>query len=621
MGYPKVGDEYGGRYRIVHLIGHGGMGAVYEATDKVLNRAVALKVVLPSLTIDEDFHARFAREASVLARIRSRNIVGIHEYGQHDDTVFFVTDLYRDGDLRHWISEHGPLDKRAALVLVAQVCEALADAHAAGVIHRDVKPGNVLLWQRPEGLVPYLCDFGIALDGNEKDRGLTRTGTLVGSPAYMAPERHFGHPADERGDVYSAGCLLWSALAGDAPYSGTDFQMINAHINSPVPQLDTGEPLDDRIDAVLAAALHKDPEQRVPTAAALRTMLLDVVREIDTGTLPVAGPLTDTVIGSVAGEGSRPAGALDDEPPTRVPGQPPVEDHTAVRPAPLSPVPSAPPGPAPTTPPAAPAAARVEERLDPATTGPSTRRHGASRRRRGALIGGVAAAVMLVAGTTAALVAVGGDDDEPSATNPGTAEPTPTESPSATPPPAPRPPRVAARPAYRAVAFRVTAPQTPDEVTTRLEYDAGEGWQPTPARFQVKTAEGGRRVCVRTRAVAVADGAETAGRAVRACGRAEPRTLRLFRTPGTCVPEAGVAYPCQWYGVEVAGYASGAAPQVRIRPIGTEGWRCPDSGCQAVEVGDDGRGEIERYFRMYVDAGVWEVDVDGIRTSGRLYYR
>jgi serine/threonine protein kinase len=253
---------------------------------------VALKIVLPSLPDRDDFPARFAREASVLARIRSRNIVGIHEYGEHEDTVFFVTEYFPDGDLQSWVGEHGPMDRRAALALVAQVCEALAGAHETGVVHRDVKPGNVLLWSRPEGLVPYLCDFGIALEGRGDSRaGLTRTGTLIGSPAYMAPERHFGHAADERGDIYSLGCLLWAVLTGDAPYGGTDFQMMNSHINSPVPQLGTGHPVDDQIDEVLAEVMNKDPERRTPSAVALRASLLAIIRDIDAAVAPpLPGP-------------------------------------------------------------------------------------------------------------------------------------------------------------------------------------------------------------------------------------------------------------------------------------------------------------------------------------------
>lgn len=277
-GFPKAGEEYGGRYRIVSELGHGGMGIVYEAVDTVLNRSVAVKIVLPSLPDRDDYRARFEREASVLARIRSRHIVGIHEFGEHEDTVFFVTELFSDGDLQHWLTEHGALDRRSALLLVAQVCEALADAHDTGVVHRDVKPGNVLLWSRSEGLIPYLCDFGIASDG---EQGLARTGALVGSPAYMAPERHFGHAADERGDLYSVGCLLWAVLTGDAPYAGTDFQMMNSHINEPTPQLATGHPIDERIDDLLGRTMHKDPQRRPATAAEVRQALLTIVREVD----------------------------------------------------------------------------------------------------------------------------------------------------------------------------------------------------------------------------------------------------------------------------------------------------------------------------------------------------
>lgn len=177
------------------------------------------------------------------------------------------------------------------------MCGALAHAHAAGVIHRDVNPGSVLIRSGPRGLIPYLCDFGIAIDTRE-DGGTrasaTRNGTLIGSPAYMAPERHFGHAPDERGDVYSLGCLLWSVLTGDAPYAGTDFQLMNAHINAPVPALDTAHPVDDRVDAVLSGALNKDPERRTPSAAVMRAELLAIIEEIDT--VVVAPPPDGTVI-------------------------------------------------------------------------------------------------------------------------------------------------------------------------------------------------------------------------------------------------------------------------------------------------------------------------------------
>jgi serine/threonine protein kinase len=569
MGYPKIDDEYNGRYRIVRRIGHGGMGVVYEAVDNVLNRSVALKIVLPSLPDRDDFHARFAREASVLARIRSRNIVGIHEYGEHDDTVYFVTELFPDGDLRTWLERHGALDRRAALSLVAQVCEALSDAHAAGIIHRDVKPGNVLLWSRTEGLIPYLCDFGIALDGNaENQRGLTRAGTLVGSPAYMAPERHFGHGADARGDVYSTGCLLWAALTGDAPYSGTDFQMINSHINSPIPQLRTGDPVDDRIDELLAAALHKDPDQRIPSAAALREALLEIVRDIDAAIVPL---LATASIEPPPGP---------PPPPTAAGARPPAPpDRTVIRPVPAG-----------------------------------------SGSRRGLVA--VAAAVLVVAGTalTGYLLSDRSGTEVPMAG--------PTTSPSATtsarilPLATPVPPAARPQARYRSVTFLVAPPPRVEGVTQQVEYDAGSGWAPARRRLTIPTEQGGDRACIRLRTVASdARGQQQTSATDRACGRAAPRTVRLVRTPDPCSDTInGFDYPCQWYGVVATGFADGATPLARLRPVDEQEY-CVDFDCARLTVGDDGKLNEDRYFKIFTDSGVYVLDLDGVQTRARLYYR
>jgi serine/threonine protein kinase len=598
MGYPKIDEVYDGRYRIVRRIGHGGMGVVYEAVDQVLNRSVALKIVLPSLPDRDDFHARFAREASVLARIRSRHIVGIHEYGEHDDTVYFVTELFPDGDLRSWLAQRGPLDRRAALSLVAQVCEALADAHAAGIIHRDVKPGNVLLWSRPEGLIPYLCDFGIALDGNaENQQGLTRAGALVGSPAYMAPERHFGHAADERGDVYSAGCLLWAALTGDAPYSGTDFQMINSHINSPIPHLGTGDPVDDRIDELLAAALHKDPEQRIPSAVALRGALLALVREIDAAGRRVPAPAP-----------ARPA------PTPREPAPTPQPDRTIIRDSPvLVPVPAEPPH---IEPPAEPPA---DPRLpaDPLLPEPGP----ATGRRRGLL---VAAAAVLVAGIalTGYLVSRDPTDSDPTVTPEPSDSPSPSTSQTVEPLDTPAAPVARARPGYRSVAFLLERPDAVVGIDQRVEYDDGSGWAPARHRLRVPTEQGGDRTCIRLRTVVHDDQGQAAtSEPGRSCGRAAPRTVRLVRTADSCADTInGFDYPCQWYGVVATGFATGATPLARLRPV-DETEYCADFDCQRLTVGKDGRASLTHYFKIFRDSGVYVLDLDGVQTRARLYYR
>ena len=595
-GFPKAGDEYGGRYRIVRAIGHGGMGSVYEAVDKVLNRPVALKIVLPSLPDREDYQARFAREASVLARIRSRHIVGIHEYGEDDDTVFFVTELFPDGDLQSWLARNGPLDRRQALMLVAQVCEALADAHAANVIHRDVKPGNVLLWSRSEGLIPYLCDFGIAIDEGQK--GLTRTGTLVGSPAYMAPERHFGHAADERGDIYSAGCLLWAALTGDAPYSGTDFQMMNSHINEPTPQLGTGHPIDERIDEVLAGALQKDPDRRIPSAAALREKLLAIVADMDGRAVPPA-PVPPVPPVAVAG-----AAVASDEG-TRVTSAAPAVAAGAAGPSTV--IRSVP------TPTEDPPAGSGTTGTTPAPPGRG--------RRRGVLLLAAVAVLVVLGGTAWAIGALGSDDgtasaDPPPASTP-TAEPSPTPSASATPPAAPRPPGVVASPGYREVTFLLTAPEADRGIRHRLEYRTGEGWRTTGQKVSVPTREGGDRGCLTARTVASAEGLEQPGKPVRTCGRSQPRTVEFIRTDDPCVNSVGG--PCTWYDVRVTGFAGPASPLVRVRrPDGASfcGGPCD---WDAIRIGKDGRGYLRHDWKISRDEGEVILDVAGVTGRFRVY--
>ncbi len=282
-GFPAEGESYADRYRVVRELGHGRSGTVFEAHDAVLDRPVALNVVVPSQADRGGYQDRFAREAAALARIRSRHVVGIHEYGEHDGTVYAVTDFFPDGDLGSWLVTHGPLDRSTALRLVAEVCQGLADAHDVGVVHGDVRPGAVLVWQRPEGLVPFLRDLGV-VGGNEQH--LAPDGAMVGTPAWMPPERHFGHPADERGDVYGVGCLLWTALTGRPPYDGTDFETVNAHINDPAPRLGGDDPVDARIDEVLASAMAKSPEARPTSASELRVRLLQVLHHLNAAESP-----------------------------------------------------------------------------------------------------------------------------------------------------------------------------------------------------------------------------------------------------------------------------------------------------------------------------------------------
>jgi serine/threonine protein kinase len=227
----------------------------------------------------------------------SPHIIQVYGHGRVDDCLYLATQYVAGGDFRQILDRRGALPPRLALELCEHVLVALADAHSRGVIHRDVKPSNILLTTSADREFAYLCDFGIAQSGTG---GLTQAGLVAGSWAYMAPERHQGEPATVRSDLNSAGCVLWAMLTGHNPYPGTDVQMAMAHVGSPVPSLSGEGPLTDRLNLILARSLAKDPADRYATAA-------DFLRDAQ-GTLEE--------VGLPAPAGLLSAGQLDDR--TRV---------------------------------------------------------------------------------------------------------------------------------------------------------------------------------------------------------------------------------------------------------------------------------------------------------------
>jgi len=291
---PIEGESFG-RYRLLRLLGRGGMGVVYAAHDTSLDREVAVKLVLPHLAGDDEFRARFQHEASVLAKLESPRIVRIYDHGEHDGTLFLVTQLVAGGDLRRLIDREGALPPALALDVLAQMTEGLCDAHAVGVTHRDIKPANVLLRERGGRFEAFLCDFGIATTPGTE---LSRTGSVTGSLPYMAPERYRGEDAGPQSDIYPAGCLLWHAFTGSAPYAGTDVEIAVAHIQAPVPQLPGKDEFTKRANAVLTRAMAKDRSKRYPTARALLTELQALARIApDAITLPGATAIRHQVPG------------------------------------------------------------------------------------------------------------------------------------------------------------------------------------------------------------------------------------------------------------------------------------------------------------------------------------
>jgi len=260
--YPKAGDRFG-PYLIVREVGHGGMGVVFAAQQSPLNRTVALKVLNPRLANDADFAARFQREAALLMQADSPHVIKVLDHGRVGECLYLAMQWVAGGDLASYLKQHGQLPIHLAAELSAQVGSALADAHACGVIHRDVKPSNVLLATTGSSLFAYLCDFGIA---QSEPSGLTQAGAVAGSMAFTAPERFEGRTATERSDLYSLGCLFWALITGRNPYSGTDFQIAKQHLDAPIPQIAANSAVEVRVNRILQALLAKDPLARPASA-------------------------------------------------------------------------------------------------------------------------------------------------------------------------------------------------------------------------------------------------------------------------------------------------------------------------------------------------------------------
>lgn len=286
---PRLGEPFGG-YRIVRRIGFGGMGTVFEAVQENLARSVALKVLLPQYSDEEEFRSRFTREARALAALDSPHVIQVHDYGEVSGQLFIATQLINGPDLQRRLSDTGTPPVDTALDVAAQVASGLADAHAAGVLHRDIKPSNVLVREGHGEIHAYLCDFGIAR-AEDDDHALT-TG-VAGTVGYMAPERHQGDSASVQSDIYSLGCLLWVLVSGDVPYAGTSgVQTALAHMHQPIPQLAGADTATTAINAILRRAMDKQPGHRYVSAVEMRRDLLAAVTTVRAAETRGAGATT-----------------------------------------------------------------------------------------------------------------------------------------------------------------------------------------------------------------------------------------------------------------------------------------------------------------------------------------
>ena len=280
------------RCRVEAVAGRGGMGVVYRATQLGLSRPVALKVIVPDRAGDAGYRERFQRESQLTASIDHPNVIPVYEAGELDGRLYLVMRWVGGTDLRSVLSSSGRLPPGRAIGLLRPVASALAAAHRRGLVHRDIKPANVLIARSREEVEEhvYLTDFGIArrTDGES----ITRTGMLVGTVDYMAPERLEGEKGDAASDVYSFGCMLFELLTGHVPFDRpNNVAKVFAHVSDPIPSAgDEVAGIPERLDAVIATAMAKRPEDRFGSTGELVAALDEILRELDTAERGAVAP-------------------------------------------------------------------------------------------------------------------------------------------------------------------------------------------------------------------------------------------------------------------------------------------------------------------------------------------
>jgi tRNA A-37 threonylcarbamoyl transferase component Bud32 len=277
---PGVGDEkIAERYDLEEVVGSGGMSAVYKARDTLLERNVALKILHQQFTDDEEYVARFRHEARTVAQLSHPNIVTVIDRGEDGGRQFIVFEYVDGENLKEFLERNGPLPVRRALELGIEIARGLAFAHQHGLVHRDVKPQNVLL--NGEGKAK-VTDFGIARS-LDVERGMTQTGTVLGTSNYIAPEQASGQPVDAQTDIYALGVVLYELLTGEVPFPGENFVAVAMkHINESPPSLVEKRPdVPLRLAAAVDRALEKDPRDRFASMDDLADELEACLVELD----------------------------------------------------------------------------------------------------------------------------------------------------------------------------------------------------------------------------------------------------------------------------------------------------------------------------------------------------
>jgi tRNA A-37 threonylcarbamoyl transferase component Bud32 len=275
------------RYELGPVLGEGGMARVYRGVDRQLRRPVAIKVLAAPFDRDRSFLERFRREARAAAGLSHPNIVAVFDSGSDDGTHFIVTELVEGETLADRLRRDGPMPPEETVAVAVDIARALAAAHDRRLIHRDIKPGNVMLL--PDGRVKVV-DFGIARAAGSDT--LTGTGVVLGSTAYLSPEQAGGQPVDERADLYALGCVLYEMLTGHVPFrADTPIATMYRHVNEDAPAPSTIVLVQPELEAIVMRCLEKDPKRRFASAAELEAALLAVslARSGDTTQLETVG--------------------------------------------------------------------------------------------------------------------------------------------------------------------------------------------------------------------------------------------------------------------------------------------------------------------------------------------
>lgn len=324
-----------GRYKILRVIGRGAMGIVYEAIDPEIDRVVAIKTINLTLSPEEmvKYEARFKQEIKAAGRLNHPNIVTIYDVGKTDNFAYMAMEFINGCELKDLLKSGTALPVDVALDIVSQAAEGLAFAHSREIIHRDVKPANIMLLENEDGLIAKITDFGIARMPASAVK--TMTGMVMGSPRYMSPEQVVGKNLSARSDIFSLGVVLYEALTGTAPFeadsiSSIMYQTVHA---IELPPSNVNPNLDPELDAIVAKALAKSPEDRFDTMKAFSRRLREVLRERTGGTafaltqlrtstgMPAASvpsPIAATAAAEAPGERTLPLAGADEFDGTRL---------------------------------------------------------------------------------------------------------------------------------------------------------------------------------------------------------------------------------------------------------------------------------------------------------------